>query len=145
LVINQGGHTMDNNLLTRAIQVIKNGDKASGRKILFDLVKQEPKNETAWLWLAASVQKEEQRIYCLQMVLKINPENQNAKIALDKYQKVEEPSLEALTPNIQPSSNPANLVGSNQYQSKAKIKDLPKRKKSIFTKTQWIIVSVQSV
>jgi hypothetical protein len=131
---------MDNDLLNQAIQAIKNGDKETGRKILFDLVKREPRNESAWLWLAASVQSDKQRIDCLKMVLAINPENQNAKIALSKIQKVEEPTLEALIPNIQPSTNPPNAVVSIQYQSKAKIKDLPKDKKSIFTKTQWIIL-----
>ena len=38
----------------------------------------EPRNETAWLWLAELVETEEQRVECLEKVVEINPENTGA-------------------------------------------------------------------
>lgn len=68
--------------LDTAINLIKNGDRRSGRKILIETLKTDPMNEAAWLWLAHIVEDDQQRRDCLNRVLKINPNNQSVHHAL---------------------------------------------------------------
>jgi hypothetical protein len=70
--------------LTQAVQLIKAGNKQAALPILKEIVQIEPNNETAWLWLYSSVDNTSQKKYCLQKVLEINPNNQNARNALAK-------------------------------------------------------------
>jgi len=80
---------MNSEKLTRAVQLIKDGDKTAALPILKEVVQAEPNNESAWLWLYSCVEKVEQKKYCLQQALKINPNNQNARNALLKLEKQE--------------------------------------------------------
>jgi tetratricopeptide (TPR) repeat protein len=89
---------MDDKLLQQAIGLVQVGDKSSAIKILKEIVTKDPKNENAWLWLAASFDKPENKIRSLQKVLEINPNNQKAKQALDKLAPIE-PALGDLVPN----------------------------------------------
>ncbi len=77
---------MSSEKLTAAIAAIKAGNKAAGLRLLSELVKQEPTNEAAWLWLAVCVVNVEQKRYCLVRVLSINPENAAARKALIQLQ-----------------------------------------------------------
>jgi hypothetical protein len=80
----------------QAIQLIKAGDKQEGRQILADVLAGDPKNEMAWLWMAGVVDSDEQRLYCVKEVLKINPSNQAAQQALDSLSKDQvEPGYDA--------------------------------------------------
>ena len=45
---------MDNNL-QQAITLIKSGDKKGGGQLLAEIVKNEPRNINAWLWLSSCV------------------------------------------------------------------------------------------
>lgn len=74
---------MTNNLVASAIAMIKSGDKNGGAKILAGLVRKEPDNEIAWLWLAVCAPDVERRRQCLQQVLRINPNNLDAQKALN--------------------------------------------------------------
>ena len=69
--------------LNQALELIKSGDKEAGKNLLTDLVKRDPDNEKAWLWLA-SMTDGEQRISCLQKALAINPKNEEARAYLEK-------------------------------------------------------------
>ena len=73
---------MKDNLLEQAISLYKSGNIKSAGEVLKNLVRQDPKNEAAWLWLSVCVEKNEQKQYCLQRVLEINPENRDARTAL---------------------------------------------------------------
>lgn len=75
---------MNNEVLKKAISLIKSGDKSQGGKILANLVKNDPENELAWLWLSACFTDIEQKRYCLNKVLEINPDNLQARNQLDK-------------------------------------------------------------
>lgn len=48
------------------------------------VVELEPRNEPAWLWLAALADSDEERIACFENVLRINPENQGAREQLGR-------------------------------------------------------------
>lgn len=87
---------MSTEKLQQAITLIKAGNKKGGQNLLVDIVNTDPKNETAWLWLA-SVVSQDKRIFCLEKVLDINPNNVQARQYLEKL-KTNGP--------IQPNSTP---------------------------------------
>jgi tetratricopeptide (TPR) repeat protein len=87
---------MANKQLKQAISAYKSGEKQKAQKLLARLVKTEPGNEEAWFWLAACIENPDQRQYCLKRVLKINPNNVQAKRALKKFEELQE-SQQAIT------------------------------------------------
>lgn len=74
--------------LQQAIANIKSGNKNQGQQLLAQILQTEPNNETAWLWMSAVVD-EDKRKYCIERVLKINPNNEVAKQALENLNKIE--------------------------------------------------------
>lgn len=73
---------MDNVNVQTGIEYYKSGNKTGALKIFLEVLKREPNNEIAWLWLAACVDKPEQKKDCFHKVLKINPNNEVAQKAL---------------------------------------------------------------
>lgn len=73
--------------LQQAITVIKAGDKAGGKQLLIEVIKANPHNEVAWLWMGQVVSADEERRKCLQNVLKLNPNNKVAKRGLAMIQQ----------------------------------------------------------
>ncbi len=69
-------------LLARAKQRLKEGDKDIARQILDKLLMEDPRNEQAWMLLADAVLFDNERLDCLAQVLAINPNNQAAR---DRY------------------------------------------------------------
>ena len=66
--------------LKQAIEAIKSGDKATGKQLLIDeVLRTNPRNEQAWLWMTQVVEADEDRLNYLRHVLKINPENEAAQ------------------------------------------------------------------
>lgn len=74
--------------LQEAISSIKSGNKQLGQQLLTQIIQTEPNNEIAWLWMSAVV-SEDKRRYCVERVLKINPDNQAARQALEKLNQVQ--------------------------------------------------------
>jgi Tol biopolymer transport system component len=72
--------------LENAIQAIKSGDKATGRRLLAEALRVDPRNEQAWLWMSGVVDSDEQRRQCLERVLAINPANALARQGLAALQ-----------------------------------------------------------
>jgi hypothetical protein len=72
--------------LRRATDLIKSGDKARARDLLVDLLKGDPANDAAWVWMATVVETDELRQKCLNEALKHNPRNKIAKRALQQMQ-----------------------------------------------------------
>jgi hypothetical protein len=64
----------------RAVQRVKDGDRAGAQQLLAEILTSEPDHEQAWLWLAA-ILNEAQRQYCIRQVLRINPNNRQARRA----------------------------------------------------------------
>jgi hypothetical protein len=69
--------------LQRAIAAIRSGDKAAGKRLLAQILQAEPGNQTAWLWMSAVVDTDEERAHCLERVLEINPHNETAQRGLE--------------------------------------------------------------
>lgn len=58
------------------------GDPVGARRHFLAAISLEPTNETAWVWLAATVAPIEDKVRCLEHVLRINPGNRNAREGL---------------------------------------------------------------
>jgi tetratricopeptide (TPR) repeat protein len=82
---------MDNADIQTGIDYFKSGNKTLALQIFLEVLKKEPKNEIAWLWLAACVEKPEQKRDCFHKILEINPNNTSAQKALAELE------LQALT------------------------------------------------
>ncbi|MBN1886495.1 MAG: tetratricopeptide repeat protein [Thermoflexales bacterium] len=65
--------------LEQGIAAAKAGDEAAAKELLLYVLRQDERNETAWLWLASVVESEEEQRICLDNVLTIDPANQNAR------------------------------------------------------------------
>jgi len=70
--------------LNQAVQLIKAGNKQAALPFLKQVIQSEPNNESAWLWLYSCLDDTSQKKYCLQKVLEINPDNTDARNALEK-------------------------------------------------------------
>lgn len=72
-----------NELIERGVKAYQAGNAVAARKMLSQAVKTEKRNETAWWYLAQAMDDTEKREYCLRMVLKLNPDHQQAQEALE--------------------------------------------------------------
>jgi hypothetical protein len=80
--------------LRKAISAIKAGDKKTGRKLLANLLGENPENEAGWLWMSVTVTDAEKKKYCLKQVLRINPSNEKALESLRKLQPTSQSARE---------------------------------------------------
>ena len=72
-------------IIQHAISWAKTGNKEAARKALSEVVRQEPNNARAWYLLSQVVENDERAIYCLNRVLQIQPDNQQAKERLSQF------------------------------------------------------------
>jgi hypothetical protein len=99
--------------LREAVRLIKAGERDAGGKILQSVLQRDINNERAWLWMSACVTLTEEKRECLERVIHINPNNDQAIKALaklpppptapapDAYQP---PAYGAANPTYQPDS-----------------------------------------
>jgi thioredoxin-like negative regulator of GroEL len=80
--------------LQQAITSIKSGNQQLGQQLLAQVLQEQPDNELGWLWMSAVV-SEDKRRYCIERVLRINPNNQRAKQALEQLKAVGNPQIQA--------------------------------------------------
>ncbi len=66
------------NTLESGIAAAKNGNKGRARQYIQQAVQENPKDITAWLWLSVLVDDVEQKKYCYQRVLALDPKNEHA-------------------------------------------------------------------
>lgn len=69
-------------MLQEAIAAVRAGNRARARDLLTRLLKTDPSNAAYWLWMSAAVETEREQVYCLQSLLKLQPENAAAKRGL---------------------------------------------------------------
>jgi len=65
-------------MLARGIAAVKAGQRQEAQEWLVNLLQIDRYNEQAWLWLSGAAEDDQDRLDCLQEVLKINPTNQFA-------------------------------------------------------------------
>jgi len=65
-------------MLQDGIEAAQKGDRAEARHLLMRVTEADPKNESAWLWLASISEYPEELLVFLNNVLGINPKNEKA-------------------------------------------------------------------
>ena len=70
--------------LTLGIEAANKGDLEKARSYLALAVKANPKSEEGWLWLGRCLTDREQRQYCYEKVLRLNPQHTDAQNELDR-------------------------------------------------------------
>lgn len=110
------------NALQQAIAALKAGRRKQARAILAHLLRQDPHNEEAWLWLSGAVEQDSERLLCLRQVLAINPNNERARrgVELLLSKGVTLPPLAPAAPPAAPPEHephPAEPAGEVQPQA----------------------------
>ena len=92
-----------NSLVREAIKKSKVGDKVGARELLEQATEVDPNNEKAWLWLSGVVDSPDDQRVCLENVLYLNPNNENAKRGLQildqRFPQTAAPDPEPPTPS----------------------------------------------
>ncbi len=70
-------------MLQEAVQAGQSGDLARARELLLELMRRDNREPLYWLLMSTAVESREERIYCLQNVLFLDPENSAAKHDLE--------------------------------------------------------------
>ena len=73
-------------LLKQADCNFQRGNRELAKKYLDELISTHPNEEAAWMLLARVVEEKERKIECYERVIKINPNNTEAKIGLFRIQ-----------------------------------------------------------
>lgn len=116
-------------MIREAIRAYRAGNKPEARKLLEKATELDAYNEQAWMWLSAVVETPEDQRVCLENVLIINPNNDNAKrgLAMLSGASSAPPPAQASPPkedfSIPPTAtsspsaiyNPANEVSKDEY------------------------------
>lgn len=90
-----------NHDLQKAAQFYRNGDRLSALYIFRDAVTDDPNNINAWYGLALCVDAREQKIECLNRILKLNPNHEKAKQLLNNLQNpINPPNNQFQPPSI---------------------------------------------
>jgi hypothetical protein len=75
-------------LLKQADYTFQRGNRALAKKYLLELLTDHPNDEPGWMLLARVYEEKERKIECYERVLKINPDNKEAKIGLIRVKSV---------------------------------------------------------
>jgi len=79
-------------LRQQGITAAKAGNKDEARRLLQQSIRLEPDNEAGWLWLASVARDAQERVFCLNRILEINPNNETALKALEGLQAASAPA-----------------------------------------------------
>ncbi|PJF44496.1 MAG: hypothetical protein CUN55_03720 [Phototrophicales bacterium] len=101
-------------LLRKAIELAQSGHRDDARPLLRQVLVQDPSLPLAWLWLAAVSSDEQERISALQRVLALDPNNTQARQALEALGVVEAqiPADESFVPSS--SENVSEVPSAHQ-------------------------------
>jgi hypothetical protein len=86
----QDNETQQNReLLRRGIQALKAGDSTTARRLLRDVSRRDPHNQTAWLWLSDATDHDAEKFRCYEHVVSIDPNSREGQIAWKKLRTLE--------------------------------------------------------
>ena len=128
--------------LEQAISQIKCGNITDGKKLLLEVLAENPREEKAWLWMYQCVPTSEQKAECLQRALAINPSNQAARTALEKLSPAKrdpEPVATLITHKPLPPTSTQNTTGNpsrNNIETGAQSHKAPPLQKTTAPKPQ---------
>ena len=104
---------MDTINLQTGIETLKSGNKVGAQLIFIEVLKQDLDNEQAWLLLESCLEDHQDKLYCLQKVSAINPNNIFAQTGLaeENRRKATEPDLKPYTGAVLQCSTCGSLIG----------------------------------
>ena len=70
--------------LSEGIEAARRGDKLTARRLLQQALQQDRANETALIWMASVVDTVPEKRAYLEQVLRVNPNNERARQALER-------------------------------------------------------------
>jgi hypothetical protein len=73
-----GVQTARPRILDQGISAVQAGDLETGKRLLARVLRDNPQNEEAWLWLSTAVDDLDRRTECLRRLLAINPRHRAA-------------------------------------------------------------------
>lgn len=132
-------------LIQQGVAAFKAGKRDEARQIFASAIKQNPDNDRAWVGMYNVALNDKERIYCLQQMLRIKPENEKARQQLDRLLASStdpKPSLEPVSPPISQVASSAiaqneNVSAGNVPVSKTtNIQSRKKNKKQ--NRSRWI-------
>lgn len=98
--------------MARSIAALKAGRKSEARLLLTEVVRGEPENVEAWIWLGAAASSPSETLACLKRALELDPHNQKAlagaRWAAEQIEKEKEEN-DRQVPS--PHSNPDGPIG----------------------------------
>jgi CheY-like chemotaxis protein len=71
--------------LQAGIAAARSQQREAARDLLSHVVEDDPGNESAWLWLSSVAASPQEAASCLETVLRINPDNEQARGSLERY------------------------------------------------------------
>ena len=77
--------TDPSDIVQQGIVAYKKGDLVLARQLLSRAIQENPDNERAWGWMFNVAENDDQRLFCLQQVLRINPNNSDAKKLINRF------------------------------------------------------------
>ncbi len=72
----------EDHMLKEAIEAVRQGQKVRARDLLTRLLRADQTNPLYWLWLSSVVESKREQAYCLQSVLRLDPQSQTARRGL---------------------------------------------------------------
>jgi tetratricopeptide (TPR) repeat protein len=72
----------DDKMLQEAIEAVAGGQRDRGRDLLTRLLRANQANPKYWLWMSSVVDSNKERVYCLQKVLNLEPNNRAAQLGM---------------------------------------------------------------
>ena len=93
-------------LLNEGIGALRSGDNARARELLGQVIRRNPRDERAWLWLSGAVDTDAERRQCLERVLTLNPHNAAARSGLSMLAAAANAPAAALAPSASAPTNP---------------------------------------
>jgi hypothetical protein len=117
--------------LRQGIAAVNAGQKTEARRILMQVVRQDKRNEMAWLWLSGTVDTDEERRICLENVLAIDPNNGAARRGLEHLLASKDVRPLSAMSSSAPGVDYAVTLGKQPAQPPASAPDETVRKKSL--------------
>jgi hypothetical protein len=95
---------MTTNRLNDAIALARAGNKQDARQVLIEVIRAEPTNEAAWLWLADTYTTEDERARILEQCIRTIPTSQMARKALSMLKSRDKtaPRPDQVSPGTRP-------------------------------------------
>ncbi|KPL82119.1 hypothetical protein SE15_13580 [Thermanaerothrix daxensis] len=72
----------DEKILEEVRTALAQGQRARARDLLTRLLRRDPNQPEYWLWMSAAVETSKERLYCLREVLRLDPDNLDARRGL---------------------------------------------------------------